>query len=602
MRSVFFGLGQEFDGGADPGVALNRHGILVEVHKNQSGYKLYGRVGTLHQASISWKDLDGDRDEYTTGSMPACAMNADKVVVEVHKNETGNDLYCMLAQVNGEVIEWGESRRFESDGTEPAVGLTDAGLVVVVYREDGESKLYYRLGRTNFDDDKVDFEDPYELTTSGAKPRVAINNHNQVVAIWEDGFDIKTRVGTVDGNQETITWGDVQDLEGGATPGVALTDDGFVVAVLLHDAPDLHQCTGTLDVSGRRINWESTEVYYDDGKHPVVAAADNWAVTLHQGEAFDDLFYATSVITDRANWMRDRLDRLGGKRVRELVMPASHDSGMYTDGLSVVAKTQELSIYGQLAYGIRYFDLRLKYDAGDERIDIHHGGVEGPTLAEVLADIAQFAGESGRRELCIFDFSHFEDFGPASDSSAYQQFVEEVEEALGDWLFTAKPADRRLADLTLQEYIGQKTALLVTVADDFPLNHPAEGVWIFRNAAETSAAVGDLRVFDEYAKSTVYDTMRDDQLAKYEAYDGICPGPTATTPCDLFLLSWTLTPIIGTGVWFQSKDCNRHLGKVMADLDMPNSHGMIPNLLYVDYCEFARVTDVALCANGEPQT
>jgi hypothetical protein len=36
---------------------------------------------------------------------------------------------------------------------------------------------------------------------------------------------------------------------------------------------------------------------------------------------------------------------------------------MYTAGLSIVAKTQELSIMGQLMNGIRYFDLRPKYDA-----------------------------------------------------------------------------------------------------------------------------------------------------------------------------------------------------------------------------------------------
>jgi hypothetical protein len=32
----------------------------------------------------------------------------------------------------------------------------------------------------------------------------------------------------------------------------------------------------------------------------------------------------------------------------------------------------------------------------------------------------------------------------------------------------------------------------------------------------------------------------------------------------------------------------------------PEHRGFVPNLLYVDYCEFARVSDVALFATGTP--
>jgi len=44
--------------------------------------------------------------------------------------------------------------------------------------------------------------------------------------------------------------------------------------------------------------------------------------------------------------------------LKQLALPASHDSGMYLGGLATLGKTQDLSIYGQLADGIRYFDLR----------------------------------------------------------------------------------------------------------------------------------------------------------------------------------------------------------------------------------------------------
>ena len=38
----------------------------------------------------------------------------------------------------------------------------------------------------------------------------------------------------------------------------------------------------------------------------------------------------------------------------------------------------------------------------------------------------------------------------------------------------------------------------------------------------------------------------------------------------------------------------------MAGLAVPNRHGKIVNMLYVDYVEFARVADVGLFQNGTP--
>ncbi len=69
-------------------------------------------------------------------------------------------------------------------------------------------------------------------------------------------------------------------------------------------------------------------------------------------------------------------------------------------------------------------------------------------------------------------------------------------------------------------------------------------------------------------------------------------------PCDLFLLSWTLTPV--TDVWQVSEPASRALGSSMASLPVSNRYGKIVNLLYVDFEEYARVTDVALFRNGWP--
>jgi hypothetical protein len=472
--------------------------------------------------------------------------------------------------------------------------------VISVFQKNSD-KIRYCVGKVDATNEEIDWKDAEDLG-DGERPRVAINNSNYAIAVWnnENSSTMKYCVGFVE--EESVTWYDVETLpETGRTPAIALTNDNFVVVVFKPIAEELNQLTGRLDIASKTIQWDldGVSLYYDDGQNPSVAAAGSMAITIHEGEgAFAArLWFATSIITDRANWMRDRRSRIGTRPLRQLILPASHDSGMYTAGLSIVAKTQELSILGQLENGIRYFDLRPKYDAGDDRFDIHHGGVEGPTLAAVLADIKEFA--ASHAELIIIDFADFEDFGGHEVSTVYDRFTQQIRDAIGLWMFSSKPAGARLADLTLNDYASGSSSILVCINDDFAIEYPKSGFWLFRNSVAENVADGDLRVFDQYADDMNYDDMRNNQLAKYEAYDGFC-APRTEVPCDLFLLSWTCTSIVGAGVWQISKDPNRNLGTIIAGLQIPNPAGQIPNLLYVDYCEFARVTDVALFANGVP--
>ena len=64
-----------------------------------------------------------------------------------------------------------------------------------------------------------------------------------------------------------------------------------------------------------------------------------------------------------------------------------------------------------------------------------------------------------------------------------------------------------------------------------------------------------------------------------------------TYPCDLFLLSWTLTPV--TNVYHYSKEANRNLADVMSETNA-NFSDKIPNILFVDYYQLARATGVAI--------
>ncbi len=99
-------------------------------------------------------------------------------------------------------------------------------------------------------------------------------------------------------------------------------------------------------------------------------------------------------------------------------------------------------------------------------------------------------------------------------------------------------------------------------------------------------------MFGEYSDTDVFATMQSNQLEKFASYDGKMETDPAI-PCNLFLLSWTLTSPVGGGVSALSYVANLNLVSNMQTLN-PNSGGFTPNILYVDYYERSRVTDTAI--------
>ncbi|HYI10490.1 MAG TPA: hypothetical protein VEK57_15625 [Thermoanaerobaculia bacterium] len=398
MRTCFFGLGYEFDGGESPGVAINEHGVVVQVNKREAGWNLYARSGTIDQATVAWNDTGADRSSYTDGAEPQCAINNSGVIVEVHKREVGDKLYAMYGKINGTAIDWGESDDYDGDGKLPAVALNDGGRVVSVFQKN-DDELRCRVGQVDADDEEIDWKDDPEDFATGVRPRVAMNNGNYVIAVWSASDEVsamKYRVGVA--GSTSVDWEDEEhDLHEwfGYQPAIALTNDNFVVVVYRPNSVDLNQLTGRLNTATKTIEWDhdGAALYYDDGENPAVAAAGSMAITIHKGQSLARLWYSTSIVTDRANWMRDRLPQLGSRTLRELYFPASHDSAMYTEGLSIIAKTQELTVLEQLENGIRYFDLRPQWDPGLGEFVIHHNNVNGPTLLMILSEIQAFCRE-----------------------------------------------------------------------------------------------------------------------------------------------------------------------------------------------------------------
>ncbi|MGH8083190.1 MAG: hypothetical protein ACREP7_21605, partial [Lysobacter sp.] len=217
--------------------------------------------------------------------------------------------------------------------------------------------------------------------------------------------------------------------------------------------------------------------------------------------------------------------------------------------------------------------------------------------SEIVDDVARFR-EDGKRELIVLKFSHYSGF----TDGAYATLVFMLQEKLGQWLYRRPvPADGHLWDIKLgevplEQYLADSGTVLVVCDDGYPVDITATGIWAYRDYDSATANQGNLIVYDKYSNKLIYDKMKNDQLEKFGAYDGLCAPPHHEVTCDQFLLSWTLTP--PTGVWQVSKEANRHLGEVMAQTPRHNDKGFVINYLYVDYEEYSRATDVAMFMNG----
>jgi hypothetical protein len=364
-------------------------------------------------------------------------------------------------------------------------------------------------------------------------------------------------------------------------PSVAVTDDNHFV--LCHPVGgSLIQRFGVID--GSTVSWGSP-VEYDQGSHVAVAAQNGLAVQLH-GHAGQE-FFTTSLITDRSRWMSQRIDQLGPLPLRDLVLPGSHDAGMYGNA-GPAGETQDKNVHQQLTYGLRWFDFRVMHALFD--IYIHHGkeplNAWGEKLTVVLDDIKSFL-HNGSNELVILKFSHFQDF----NTDVWKQMVKEIDDRLGHWMYKGPlPSGKRLADLTLNEYRAAQRCVLVVVDGKWAKDHPHDGFWVYRDASSHDAVDGQLRVYDKYTKHPKdYEKMRDEQIQHFRTYDGKCEDGS---DCDLFLLSWTMN--VNTDVKDAARKPNQHLGNEVAQLPVKNDFGKIINILFVDYVQYARPSDVAI--------
>jgi hypothetical protein len=657
MDSVFFGITPNSFGIGNRGrIAINSNNVFVEVNQATSSGGLYYYAGTVNGVVQTFGGngpiKNGNAGD--GGNSPAVALYRN-TVIEVH--DSGGfrpDLYFWIGQLQQSgstyTVNWVTNAKYDT-GVSPTVAVTGNGIVVEVHPSSGliTNDLWWSTFSLNGTGAPTRLQHA-KISGLGLKndtgfnPSVAVNNNGFVVEVHCAvppgnfiGGKLWYWIGVLQ-SDNSINWVGHAHYDDGNYPSVTIDDNNVVYEIHQSESGDtLWQRVGqiAINASSASINWfdyfgqGSTSYKFDDGYLPAIGGNGTLAVQVHQsGDENSGLFSNAALIFDRGNWMGRNLGTLGPRALNTMVMPATHDAAMYLGGFStkIFGKTQDLNIYGQLLDGTRYFDLRPEYSGGT--FYLHHGPIKGPQLSDVLNQVAQFFNANpAPRELVILKFSHYKGFGKQVGPSdpVFMQMVALIASTLGTWLYqTAVPSGQRLAAYPMNQFIGSKSCVLV-VCDEVP-SQCTTGIYSYRDWYADNPDDGDLTVFDCYSATSSLNIMMNStganeeppqkniswlprgqipkfqgpgfnkQTSPYDGFNGLC-YTQPNIPCDLFLLSWTLTSPVGAFVWSYSKDANGALVNNIPS-NSGNKYGQIVNLIYVDYVEYARAIDVAYQRNG----
>ena len=166
------------------------------------------------------------------------------------------------------------------------------------------------------------------------------------------------------------------------------------------------------------------------------------------------------------NWMQYHDQSL---KLSQLVMPGTHDSAAFkmgnASGAAAFARahtlTQDRSIRGQLDMGIRFLDIRLRAQDGNDTLALHHGKVFlAQMFGEVLNDCFGFLRDNPSESLIM----SIKDEGSAKGIDFRRSLQGYIDKYPGDWIL-----DGRIP--TLAEARGK-----ILVINRFDSNVPAMGL------------------------------------------------------------------------------------------------------------------------------
>lgn len=250
------------------------------------------------------------------------------------------------------------------------------------------------------------------------------------------------------------------------------------------------------------------------------------------------------------NWMARMFEEIpgfGGRKLHEIALPGSHDSGMNGDDVTGCQlggnKCNTVTQYGDIEYqldkGARYFDIRPMVDIDETGYNWTTGhaaklgtdltaGCRGEDKIGLVADLDSFLDDHPK-ELVILKVSHCMTPPGNGYADCTGDQVEEVATQLAADLedHVVKCEDCNLTDMTLDEILELGNIIIVVTSG---VRDRAEGVFAWGYGGGS-----DYYVIDEYSNTEDFSVMSKDQI------DKLLDSGNHTRNDKLFLLSWTLT-------------------------------------------------------------
>lgn len=283
-------------------------------------------------------------------------------------------------------------------------------------------------------------------------------------------------------------------------------------------------------------------------------------------------FVSTGSTSGANCWMSENLDILGGRTLRELCLPASHDSGMSEIRWQSVfatksnTQTQILSIYEQLNCGVRWFDIRPVISNGQFYTG-HYAhvvggvfqGALGQSIRQIVDQINSFCATNP--ELIILCISHCLnlDLGLFDRPLHPAEFDRLCNELLAINHRFIVPDDANLLDKPLTHFIGNRRPAVCLVLSDPNLR--VDPLFGLHNGFYSKPSFD---VIDQYANTNRLEVMIEDQMNKLLTYRS-----KENNSRNYFLLSWTLTQqniqtTFGQSIASMAIIANSHLFKLLS--------------------------------------
>lgn len=429
-----------------PAVAIRNADGRVEIFARGSNNALYHCWETTPGGKFSaWQSLDGVLTGY-----PAVGRNVDGRL-EVFARGTGNALYHRWqTSPGGSWSDWAPLGGNVAIDAPAIISAANGHSRIEVFVRGMDNKLY-RIAQQSggwgaWTDLGGNHTGPVVVgrNADGRLEAFARGSDAALYHIWET-----TPSGSFN------TW---QTLGGYHTSGIALgrNGDGRLEVFARGTTDELYHCWQVPGVSAGWSAWASfggdvagdpSVVTDSEGfLHVFVTGKNNQLLTIRQTTAwtwsdFEPVDSRPPVRpVDTFCWMSDLDAFIGTRKLREITLPGTHDSGAYEfvsteldqynrgewdalydriadsivdDIIRYLSRTQSKTIYEQLAGGIRYLDIRAMVSRVDHQWHMYHGRV-AHSVAVCLDDIVRFLGELDNRgkhgEVVIVSFGNLEAF------------------------------------------------------------------------------------------------------------------------------------------------------------------------------------------------